>query len=248
MLNYGTNGPSVSDIAAVMGNRNTDGFNDGNCWWILIILFALFGGWGGNYGRNGYNGEVATASTQADIQRGFDTQAMLSKLNGLENGLCDGFYAMNTSILQSTNALQNAIQQNALSGLQNTYTLQNAIQNDTVANMQNTNSLSTQMANGFCEDRQGFAQMRYDMATDTCAITTAITQAAQQIMQNDNDNYRAIYDKLVNNELAAKDQKISEQQAIIQSLNLAASQQAQNNAIISSVVQQLRGSCCSSLS
>ena len=47
--------PSLADIAAVTdGNRNNDGFGNGNGWWVLIILFAIFGGWGnGAWGRNG---------------------------------------------------------------------------------------------------------------------------------------------------------------------------------------------------
>ena len=34
---------------------------------------------------------VEATATQADIQRGFDTQAVISKLDGISNGLCDGF-------------------------------------------------------------------------------------------------------------------------------------------------------------
>lgn len=110
MFNGTANVPSVADIAAVTGNdRNNNGWMDGNGWWVLIILFALFGGWGGGWGTNGNPGYAATAATQADIQRGFDNQAVISKLNGLENGICDGFYAVNTGLLTSTNTIQNAI-------------------------------------------------------------------------------------------------------------------------------------------
>ena len=167
---------------------------------------------------NGYS----TTATQADIQRGFDTQAVTSKLNGLENGLCDGFYAMNTSLLTGLNTLQNAIQQN------------------TVSNMQNANSLSSQLSNCCCENREAISQVRYDMATDTCAITTAINQASQNIMQNCNANYRQLHDEIVAIQMANKDEKIAEQAATIQALNLAASQQAQNAYLI----QQLRNTGC----
>lgn len=218
---FNSNAPSLSDIAAVTGTRNDGTFGDGNGWWILIILFAIFGGWGNNGWNNGTNG-YSTTATQADIQRGFDTQAVTSKLNGLENGLCDGFYAMNTSLLTGLNTLQNAIQQ------------------DTVANMQNVNSLSSQLSNCCCENREAIAQVRYDMATDTCAITTAINQASQNIMQNCNANYRQLHDEIVAIQIANKDEKIAEQAATIQALNLAASQQAQNAYLI----QQLRNTGC----
>lgn len=108
MFNNGMMGmiPSLADIAAVTGNRNGNGWGDGcGAWWIIVILFALWGGFG-NWDGNGFgnrgNGSatrsaLASAATQADIQRGFDNQSVINKLNGLENGLCDGFYAMNTS-------------------------------------------------------------------------------------------------------------------------------------------------------
>lgn len=227
---FNSNMPSLSDIAAVTGNRNDGGWGDGNGWWVLIILFAIFGGWGGNngWGNNCNSGYAATAATQADIQRGFDTSAVTNKLNGLENGLCNGFYSMNTAVMSGTNTLQNAIQQASTANLQNTYTLQNAIQQDTVANMQNTNSISRQLADCCCENRAAIAQVRYDNATNTCAITTAINQLGQTIIQNDNANYRALHDELVAIQMANKDAKIAELTAMNNALNLAASQQAQN--------------------
>lgn len=243
---FNSNMPSLSDIAAVTGNRNDGGWGDGNGWWVLIILFAIFGGWGGNngWGNNCNGGYAATAATQADIQRGFDTSAVTNKLNGLENGLCNGFYSMNTAVMSGTNTLQNAIQQASTANLQNTYTLQNAIQQDTVANMQNTNSISRQLADCCCENRAAIAQVRYDNATNTCAITTAINQLGQTIIQNDNANYRALHDELVAIQMANKDAKIAELTAMNNALNLAASQQAQNAYLVEQMKRCSGVTCC----
>lgn len=145
-----SNVPSLSDIAAVTGNRNDNGFGDGNGWWVLIILFALFGGWGNNGWGNG--GGDARPATQGDVQRGFDTQTVVSKLDGISNGLCDGLYAVNSGMLNGFNTLQNSIQQG-------NFGLQNAIQQNTVANMQNTNAIATQLANCCCET--GKRSLRY---------------------------------------------------------------------------------------
>ena len=243
---FNSNMPSLSDIAAVTGNRNDGGWGDGNGWWVLIILFAIFGGWGGNngWGNNGNGGYAATAATQADIQRGFDTSAVINKLNGLENGLCDGFYAMNTAVMSGTNTLQNAIQQASTANLQNTYTLQQAVQQDMIANMQNTNAVSRQLADCCCENRAAIAQVRYDNATNTCAITTAINQLGQTIMANDNANYRAIHDELVSIQMANKDAKIAELNAAVNALNLAASQQAQNAYLVEQMKRCSGVTCC----
>lgn len=235
---FNSNMPSLSDIAAVTGNRNNDSFGDGNGWWILIILFAIFGGWG-NGGWNNNAGDARPA-TQGDVQRGFDTQTVVSKLDGISNGLCDGFYAMNSSMLTGFNTLQNSIQQG-------NFGLQNAIQQNTVANMQNTNAIATQLANCCCENREAIAQVRYDMATDTCAITTAINQASQNIMQNCNANYRALHDEIVSIQMAAKDEKIAEQASLINALNLSASQSNQNAYLVEQMKQLVKPSCCGSI-
>lgn len=109
---------SPADIAAVTRNSNNDGFCDGNGWWILIILFALFG-WGG-YGNGNWNGCGSQSSnyyTDAALQRGFDNQSVMNKLNGLENGICSLGYdqlaqmnGINTNIMQTGYGIQNAIQ------------------------------------------------------------------------------------------------------------------------------------------
>lgn len=225
MFNNGMMGmiPSLADIAAVTGNRNGNGWGDGcGAWWIIVILFALWGGFG-NWDGNGFgnrgNGSatrsaLASAVTQADIQRGFDNQSVINKLNGLENGLCDGFYAMNTSLLNGFNNTNTAMLQgfNGVNTamMQGNFGIQQAINADTVANMQNTNALQTQLANCCCENRQGQAQIQYDLATNTCAITTAIANQTQQIMQNDNANYRQLHDEIVANRMADKDETIAQ--------------------------------------
>lgn len=223
----GSTSPSLADIAAVTGKNNDNGWGDGNGWWVLIILFALFGGWGNNgWSGNGVSGATtATDTIDAALQRGFDNQSVMNKLNGIESGLCDGFYAMNTSLLNGFNNVSNTVQQG-------NFAIQQAINADTVANMQSANALQSQIAQGFCNEQASDAQTRYDMATNTCAIQNAIAQQTNAIVQNDNANYRQLHDELVSIQMNAKDDKIAEQASTIQALNLAASQSAQNNYLI----------------
>lgn len=67
----------------------------GNGWEGLIglaLVAGLFdGGFNGFGGGRGSNGEV---------QRGFDTQAITSKLDGISNGICDSTFALNNSIIR----------------------------------------------------------------------------------------------------------------------------------------------------
>lgn len=218
--------PSLADIAAVT-NRDNDGWGNGDGWWVLIILFALFGGWGNGWGNNnGSNGTAGLESSlDASLQRGFDNQSVMNKLNGLESGLCSGFYSMNTNLLEGFNGINNTVQQG-------NFGIQQAINDNTVAGIQSSNALQSQMAQGFCSEQASDAQTRYDMATSTCAIQNAIAQQTNAIMQNDNANYRQMHDELVAIQMNAKDEKIAEQASTIQALNLTASQTAQNQYLV----------------
>ena len=76
----------------------------GGMWFMwIIVLFALMGGWGNGFGRGYGNGP---GLTQVEMQQGFDTQSVLRKLDGIQNGLCDGFYAQNTTMLNGFNGVQ----------------------------------------------------------------------------------------------------------------------------------------------
>ena len=109
------NGISLADIAAVTRN-NEDGWGMNGMWnnpfiylvWMFMARSFNGNGWGEGYGP-GMAG-LATAAgqyaTQADIQRAFDTNTITNKLDGITNGLSDGFYAVNTSNLQGFNGIQ----------------------------------------------------------------------------------------------------------------------------------------------
>lgn len=250
---FGSNGLSAADVAAVVRNNDgccnnggygmmngIGGYGFGEGWWVIIILMALFGGFG--YGGFGYGGAgmrggngcgcEAAVATVGDIQRGFDNQGVTNKLNGLENGLADGFYSMNNSMLTGFNGVQSAIQNSAMNAMQNTFTLQQAIRSDTVANMQNTNALATQLANCCCENRTGFQQVGYNLATQGNAIQVAIANQTQALMQNQNDNYRALHEEIVANRMEDMKTENANLRSQIQALNLAASQANQNTYLV----------------
>lgn len=206
--------PSLADIAAVTGgNRNDGAWGDGG-WWVLIILFALFGGWGGyGFGGNGGGGYTATAATQADIQRGFDNSAVISKLDGITNGLCDGFYAVNNGMLTGFN------------------TIQQAINADTVAGMQNANAIQSQLANCCCETREAIQGVNFNMAQNTCALQNTMNNNTRDIIDSQNAGTRAILDYLCQD-------KIATLQAENNDLRLAASQDKQNALLTTAMTAQ----------
>ena len=122
-----SNGVSLADIAAVTGNnRDNDGMWGNGAWWIVILLIFGFGGFGNNGWGNGNGmGSTAVAYTDSAIQRGFDNQAVISKLDGITNGMCDGFCAVNNSMLTGFNGINTNIMQTG-------FGIQQAINADTV--------------------------------------------------------------------------------------------------------------------
>lgn len=73
-------------------------------WIWIIVLFALWqnGGWGNgnNNGRGGAVDGYVLASDFSNIER---------KIDSVNNGLCDGFYAMNTGMLNGFAGVQQTL-------------------------------------------------------------------------------------------------------------------------------------------
>ena len=218
MFNTG-NCPSVPIVANLDGN-NGNNWNDGSWLWLVIVVFAIFGGWGNGFGGfGGTNGGVGS-----EIQRGFDNQAVISKLDGISNGLCDGFYAMNNSMLTGFNGINTNIMQTG-------YGIQQAVNADTVANMQNTNALQSQIANCCCETREAIQGVNYNMATNTCALQNTMNNNTRDIIDSQQAGTRAILEFLTND-------KIATLQAENNDLRRAASQDRQNALLTTTMAAQ----------
>ena len=212
---FNSNCASVPLVANLDGNGSNGGWGDTGAWWIvLFVLFLAFGGFGNNgWGGNGYG----NGYTDAAIQRGFDNQAVVSKLDGINNGICSLGYdqlaqmnGINTNILQTGFGIQQAINADTVSGMQNT----NAIQS-TLTNM------AAQNASCCCETQRqierGFADTNYNMATQACQTRQAIA-----------DSTRSILDYLCQD-------KIATLQAENQNLKLKASQAEQNTYLVNAL-------------
>lgn len=218
-------------------------FNSGNCG-IPITMNVELANNGNNsnngWGNNGGNGGTApymvgSIYTDAAIQRCFDNQAAISKLDGINSGLCDGFYAVNTSILNTQSGIQNSLCQgfNSVNTniMQGNFGLQQAINNAAVANMQGQNALQAQISDCCCRVQRAIDGVNYNMATNTCAITNQMNNNTRDIIDSQNAGTRAILDYLCQD-------KIATLQAENQSLKLAASQADQNNFIAATQIAQ----------
>lgn len=211
------NGYSLSDIAAVSG-RNDDLFGGGNgAWWLIVLFLFIFNGngWGG-WGNNG-NG----ATTREEIAYGFDMNGLENGIRGITQGLCDGFYTMNTGMLNGFAGVNNAITQGTITGMQGNFGLQNAITAGNTALAAQLNGMAADNAACCCatqrEIEKGFADLGYNLASQACDTRHAIADSTRSII-----------------EFLTQD-KIATLQAENQTLKFAASQQVQNNFLVNAL-------------
>lgn len=197
-------------LGYAMGQDSNGNSGFGGGWgegiWAVIILGMIFG-WG-NGGWGGMGGGINSPAGQGALTRGdlcseFNFNNLDNAVRGIQQGLCDGFYAMNTSLL-------------------------NGFNNTNVALLQGFNGVQSQMSNlGFqlqdccCQTQRAIDGMNYNMATQSCDTRNVIQNATRDIIDNANGNTRAILDFLTQD-------KISSLQAENQALKFQASQTAQN--------------------
>lgn len=189
------------------GNGGFGGFG-GDGWWIIILFLFVFCGWGGNgWGNNGgaASGYVLT-SDFANIER---------KLDGVNSGLCDGFYQQAQLI--------NGVNLNMNNGFM---TAELSRANQQAALMQQLNAMQMQSQQCCCETREAIQGVNYNLATQSCETRNTIQNTTRDIIDNQNQNSRAILDFLTNS-------RLRDLESENQGLRLAASQQAQNNYLVS---------------
>lgn len=224
----GTSAPSVADIAAVTnGGGFGNGFGEG--WWAIIILFALFGGWGrgGVFGGNGGGCDSACA-TVGDVERGFNQQSTNQRFNAIDGAFAQLGYAAQQNAYETRLAITSA----QAAQQQCCCDTQAAIAGAQTAVTGAVTDLSRQLADCCCENRLAVANLNATLASDTCAVTTAISNAARDITDNANANYRALHDEIVANRMEDKNAQIQALQSQVQALNLAQSQANQNQYLI----------------
>lgn len=247
-MNYNDGALSASDVALLTGNRNNnEGFGDGTgAWWIIIFLIFAFLGWGnGGFGNRG-NGSFGSgaidnyvlasdfATLQRQIDSGFDRNGQA--INQVNNGLCDGFYAMNTGMLNGFSGIQNTLCQ-GFAGVNNAMT-QNGY--ETRLGVQNLSSqlancccdVKTQIADCCCTTQRGIDGVNYNMAMNTNNLQQTLCNNTRDIIESNNANYRALHDEIVANRIEDKNAQIAAQQNEINALRLKASQEAQNTYLV----------------
>lgn len=135
------------------GGSGFGGWGDSNGWWIILLFLFALGGWGngfgGGYGGGGAMPYIMSNTTNADVQRGFDQQAVMSGISGLQSGIS----GLSTQLCNSTADIQQSlcngfagVNATVSSGFANAETAANARQ---LASMNQAFGAQTAMMQGF---------------------------------------------------------------------------------------------------
>lgn len=214
-------GLSAADVGAVLGNNRGGGFggfNGDGAWWLIVLfLFALSGnnGWGGFGGGNGgAMPYLLSNGTNNDVQRGFDQQAVIGSLNGINSAVTSGFAAAESGRCNSTMEILQALNSNQ------------------AAATNGMNSLAMGLQNCCCENRAAVADLKYTVATEACADRSAVENALRDVLTSNNANTQRILDQMCQDKIDAKNEQIANLRQQMSMMQLQASQNAQTQALI----------------
>lgn len=152
---------SLADIRAA--TDRDDGFDGQGSWFWIVVLFLFMFGFGGNgFGRN------SEALTRADLCQDFNFNDLQNGVRGIQNGLCDGFYAQNTTMLNGFNSIGNQIAESRFA-----------------------------QQNCCCETNRNIDSVRAENYKNTCEITTAVHAEGEATRALINSNtMQALRDKI----------------------------------------------------
>ena len=173
MFNNST--PLTMPVAPIAYGNNGGFGGFGDDWLALIVILALFGGYGnGGFGFGGFGGNGG----YSEVQRGFDQNAVINKLDGLTYGLSDSTYALNNAITSGFTGVQSTL-------------------------CQGFNGLSREIADCCCATQGAIKDVRYDLATQACDTRQAIATSTRDIIDGQNASTRAILDFLTTDKIAS---------------------------------------------
>lgn len=244
---------TAADIAAVVGNRNNDGFGwggDSGLLTILLILalfgggFGFGGGWGGGFGgfggmyefpwlltgQQGINNNTNSGFRDSMLQDGITS--VRDGIAGLSTQLCGCCSDMQMALANGFAGVEQGANARQMANMQTAFATQNAIN-------QGFNATQAQLAQCCCENRLGIADLKYTIATEECATRNAAAMNTRDIVESGNRNSQAILDKLCQLELDGLKQDNANLRTQLNMANLAASQSAQTAELRQSGATQL---------
>lgn len=195
---------STMPVLPVTANSGAGGMFGNGGDWTVFLLFALIFGWGGN----GFGGRGAgTVAENSYISNEFNYNSLLNGIRGLERGMCDLGYNLNSSINSQGELTRGAVTSGFVDTQRSFY------------------DLSAQMASCCCETNRNLDSIKYENAKNTCDIITNANMNTRDLIEAGNANTQRIVDMMTQNTIQDLRDKNT-------ALTLQVSQSAQTQAIV----------------
>lgn len=239
------------------GGRNDSdgGFGGANSWIWIIVVFALLFGWGNNGNRGGNSGgggggetmaayipylasavNTSGALTRADLCSEFAFNDLNRAVEGVNTGLCDGFYTTGMQLSNGFAGVNSAICNLGYNNAQLANNLGNTIMQgfnaSNIAQLQGQNAIQSQLAQCCCDNRTGQMQLGTQIERGFCDTNYTAATNTTAIIQNAHNDTDRVLAKLDAMEMARKDETIDALRSQVNALNLAQSQANQNNYLV----------------
>lgn len=234
-------------VAPAYGGYGGSGMFGGDGLWAIIFIIAMMnGGWGGMGGAmwpmmmgmgGGFGGYdfpwllAGQNQINANTNSGFDhaaTQAALGNLQtavgagfgDVQTALCGGFAGVNATVNGVGNGITQRLYDNEIASLNRSFDAQ-------TASTQGFNALQGQLAQCCCDNRLATCQTQNIVQNEGAATRLAIQAQTQ-----------AILDKMCQDKIDEKNEKIVELQNRLNMADFAASQASQNNYLQNALTAQ----------
>lgn len=213
------------------------GFGDNLFWIIVLFLFAFMGnGFGNGFGSGGgMMPFMMNQGTNADVQRGFDQQAVMGGINGINAGInslaqgqCSGFAGVTAAVNNGFSAAEIAANNRQMASMQQDF-------NSLTALTQQLNTISMTQHNCCCENRAAVADLKYTMAQEAAATRANTDAKVQTVMdklcQLELDGIKQNYE----NRIAGMQNQIDALRGDLNNARFDASQIAQTGQIVNRI-------------
>ena len=251
MALYDNGSDIVMPVTPMNGSNGNIGWGgDGSFWIIILFLFAMFnGGWGGFGGFGGNNGMfpyMMNNTTNSDMQRSFDQQAVMGGINGItsalnsgfgniQTSLCNGFAGVNAGVANGFAQAEIANNSRQMANMNQIFGLQTGISNQ-------INNLAMGQQVNACENRAAVADLKYTVATEACSDRNTVNNALRDVtaqgvanttalMNTINGGIQSIKDQLCQDKIDAKNDTINQLRSELMYARGQASQDVQTAAI-----------------
>ena len=168
-------------------NGNGMGFGSWGDLAALLVVAGIFGGggWGfGGFGGGGGGMMLNGIATRADINEGFALQNITGGIRGIQEGICDATYNLNTNLMSGFHGVDNAICSLG-------YNIQ-----------QGFNDLGYRQQSCCCETQRlierGFCDIGHAMSNNTRDINDTIRDGFARIEAQNNARYVADLERKLN--------------------------------------------------